>query len=342
MKILVADDSPVLRAAVAKLLSEAGYEVVTAEDGIQAIQRFYADLPDLVLLDIQMPKMNGYVVCRLVKEDWAVAHIPVLILTVRDSAEDRYWATKSGADGYLVKEDLGEKLLTAIQAALAGRALSELSRDAQPARSLDEQDVLTRVSDMLDRKLFEATIINDIATMGTKATDLRTAIEQTLTLLRRFVEYDLAAIVLVAERKLAFRCDRAVSGADFSQFRALVAGHLQQLTGADVAPQELGLWRLEGEDIVAQSSVTSGWPSFFVMPLRSHGEVMAVLAIGAQRPGVFGDAMVRTLRLIEYPMAAVLESARAFQRLLEQEARASLSWLAKGGERPGETEPAEL
>ena len=127
MRILVADDSPVIRAAVSSLLREAGYEVALAEDGIEAIQEFYSQPPDLVLLDIKMPRMSGYVACRLIKEDWSVAHIPILILTALDSAEDRYWSEKSGADGYLTKESLGEELLSAIRTARATRALSELT-----------------------------------------------------------------------------------------------------------------------------------------------------------------------------------------------------------------------
>ena len=115
MRILLADDSAVIRVAVSSLLAREGHEVIVAEDGVEAIQRFYENPPGLVLLDIQMPKVSGYLVCRLIKEDWSVANIPVLMLTARDTAEDRYWADKSGADGYLTKENLGEGLLGAIR-----------------------------------------------------------------------------------------------------------------------------------------------------------------------------------------------------------------------------------
>ena len=194
MRILVADDSPVIRAAVGSLLREAGYEVTTAEDGIEAIQEFYAQPPDLVLLDIKMPRMSGYVACRLIKEDWSVAHIPILILTALDSAEDRYWSEKSGADGYLTKESLGEELLSAIRSARATRALSELTTGEVEAQQLDQVDVLARVTELLDRKLFDATIVNDIVTMATRAMDLPTTVQESLLILRRFVDYDLAGI----------------------------------------------------------------------------------------------------------------------------------------------------
>src|SRR3989304_3683686 len=75
------------RGTVAFLLASAGIEVVSAEDGVQALQVFYAKRPDLVLMDLRMPRMNGYVACRVIKEDLQVGHGPVLILTAHDSFE---------------------------------------------------------------------------------------------------------------------------------------------------------------------------------------------------------------------------------------------------------------
>jgi DNA-binding response OmpR family regulator len=326
VRILVADDSPVIRAAVSSLLRDAGYEVVTAEDGIEAIQQFYSQPPDLVLLDIKMPRMSGYVACRLIKEDWSVAHIPILILTALDSAEDRYWSEKSGADGYLTKESLGEELLAAIRTARATRALSELSTGEVLAQQLDQVDVLARVTELLDRKLFDATIVNDIVTMATRAMDLPTTVQESLLILRRFVDYDLAGIALTAERRLAIRTDTQLSRPEFDHFRALAAGHLEQLASISVSPEELGVWRSGAEDF-SDSNAAGGWPSFFAMGLRSRGQVLGILAVGSRRPGVFTPQVARTLRMVEFPLAAVVDSAYHHQKLLEQEARLSLSSL---------------
>ena len=326
MRILIADDSPVVRAAVSSLLRNAGYEVVIAEDGIEAIQKFYSEPPDMVLLDIKMPRMSGYVACRLIKEDFSVAHIPILILTALDSAEDRYWSEKSGADGYLTKESLGEELLAAIRSARATRALSELTTGEVEPQQLDQVDVLARVTELLDRKLFDATIVNDIVTMATRAMDLPTTVQESLLILRRFVDYDLAGIALAAERRLAIRMDTALSRAEFDHFRALAAGHLEQLASISVSPEELGVWR-SGTEEFSETDSAGGWPSFFAMGLRSRGQVLGILAIGSRRPGVFSPQVARTLRMVEFPLAAVVDSAYHHQKLLEQEARLSLSSL---------------
>ena len=89
--VVIADDSPTLRRIVGTVLERAGYTVVTAEDGVEAVQAVFANQPDAVILDVQMPRVSGYVAARLLKDDWQTADIPVLLLTSLDAASDRYW-----------------------------------------------------------------------------------------------------------------------------------------------------------------------------------------------------------------------------------------------------------
>jgi len=96
--ILAADDSSVALALLSRHLQSAGYRVVTAVDGIEAAQQAYRQMPDLIILDITMPRMNGYQVCRLLKRDAAVAHIPVIILTGAESQRMEYCGLRKGAD----------------------------------------------------------------------------------------------------------------------------------------------------------------------------------------------------------------------------------------------------
>src|SRR3989442_14767203 len=117
-KILVADDSPTLQRVVQSVLTREGYEVILAPDGVDAIRKFYAERPDLVLCDIQMPKMNGYLVCRLLKEDWTAAGVPLIMLTSHDAAGDRYWGYKTGADAYLTKDFDARQLVEAVRTTL--------------------------------------------------------------------------------------------------------------------------------------------------------------------------------------------------------------------------------
>jgi len=100
MKILIADDDLELRELLNFALRQAGYLVIQAADGVEALQRFEEEHPDLVILDVNMPHLNGFEVCRRIRAERAT---PVMLLTVRNSEEDQVHGLDLGADDYLTK-----------------------------------------------------------------------------------------------------------------------------------------------------------------------------------------------------------------------------------------------
>jgi two-component system response regulator MprA len=107
VRILVVDDDRSVRDALRRALTLGGYEVESAEDGRQALQRLTAGSPDAVVLDVGMPEIDGLEVCRRVRSSGD--RVPILMLTARDAISDRIDGLDAGADDYLVKPfDLGE------------------------------------------------------------------------------------------------------------------------------------------------------------------------------------------------------------------------------------------
>ena len=102
-KILVVDDSPTMRKLMTDALEGKGYQLITATDGEDALQKAAQELPDLVLLDVVMPGKNGFQVCRQLKTDAATKHIKVIMVTSKDQKSDRFWGLKQGADAYVTK-----------------------------------------------------------------------------------------------------------------------------------------------------------------------------------------------------------------------------------------------
>ena len=102
-KILVVDDEQDFLDFVKLRLESNGYTVITALDGEEALFVFKKERPDLVLLDILMPKFDGFKVCQEIKKDPLSSHIPVLMLTAKDRALDIKQAKHVGANGYIVK-----------------------------------------------------------------------------------------------------------------------------------------------------------------------------------------------------------------------------------------------
>ena len=102
-RILLVDDEPDLVQLVSVRLVAAGYEVVTAYDGQEALEQAKKQKPSLIILDLMLPKLDGYKVCRLLKFDERYRGIPILIFTARAQVEDVQMATQCGADAYLTK-----------------------------------------------------------------------------------------------------------------------------------------------------------------------------------------------------------------------------------------------
>jgi len=115
MKILIADDDHDLLALIAFTLTQSGFAVVKASDGLLALQLFKDESPDLVLLDINMPGANGFDVCAKIREQ---SNIPVMILTVRGEEEDLVKALELGADDYLNKPFSPRTLIARVKALL--------------------------------------------------------------------------------------------------------------------------------------------------------------------------------------------------------------------------------
>lgn len=115
-KILVVDDSPTERHALNELLSKKGYKVVTAESGEDAIFKAKSEMPDLILMDVVMPGMNGYQATRTITREDATKHIPVIMCTTKGQETDKIWGMRQGAHDYLVKPIDPDVLLEKIAA----------------------------------------------------------------------------------------------------------------------------------------------------------------------------------------------------------------------------------
>ncbi|MDJ1181566.1 response regulator transcription factor [Roseofilum casamattae] len=118
--VLVVEDSPAQREMITSLLKESGLAVITASDGVEAIENIQDRRPDLVVLDIVMPRMNGYEVCRRIKADPKTQNVPVVMCSSKGEEFDRYWGMKQGADAYIAKPFQPTELVGTVKQLLRG------------------------------------------------------------------------------------------------------------------------------------------------------------------------------------------------------------------------------
>jgi twitching motility two-component system response regulator PilH len=115
-KILIVDDSATERHVIGEMLTKKGYEVSFAEDGEKGVAQVKASKPDLVIMDVVMPGMNGFQATRAITSDPETQHIPVIICTTKDQETDKVWGVRQGAKDYVVKPVVEAELLSKIAA----------------------------------------------------------------------------------------------------------------------------------------------------------------------------------------------------------------------------------
>ena len=120
-KILLVDDEPHIVIMVENRIKQAGYEIITASDGQQGLEKARKEKPDLIILDVMLPKLDGYKVCRMLKFDEKYKHIPIIMFTARAQEADRKMGEEVGADGYITKPFEPQVLLAKIKELLAGK-----------------------------------------------------------------------------------------------------------------------------------------------------------------------------------------------------------------------------
>jgi twitching motility two-component system response regulator PilH len=114
-QVLVVDDSLPQQQIISDLLKKHGLTVTVADDGLAALEQIKQSLPDLIVLDIVMPRMNGFELCRHLKSDPNTQNIPVILCSSKGEQFDRHWGLRQGADAYIVKPFQPVELLGTIR-----------------------------------------------------------------------------------------------------------------------------------------------------------------------------------------------------------------------------------
>ncbi len=192
-RILVVDDSPFIHELVKDVLVREGYEVERAMNGHEAMVSIGQNPPDLVLLDIIMPEMSGYQVCRLIRSDDRLKDLPVVMMTAKDTQKDRFWGLEVGADSYVTKPIEEKNLIETV---------SNLLKEARaPAKPVSEDELTSetlkdRADDILERKLLELTIINEVGKLFSFLDRPDVLLQNTLGLISQVIDYDLGVVFL--------------------------------------------------------------------------------------------------------------------------------------------------
>jgi twitching motility two-component system response regulator PilH len=102
-RILIVDDSPSQLMGMKRIVEKLGHEALSAEDGAMGVDAAKANLPDLILMDVVMPNLNGFQATRAISKNASTAHIPIVLVTTKDQETDKLWGMRQGAKAYITK-----------------------------------------------------------------------------------------------------------------------------------------------------------------------------------------------------------------------------------------------
>lgn len=182
-KLLLADDSITIQKVVELVLADEGFEIKATSNGADALSTLPSFMPDVILADIEMPKMNGYQLCEKVKSDPATSHIPVILLAGAFEPLDEELARKVGANDFLIKPFESEDLISKVRGALAGGAEAAVAPVAgevaeMEAEAVAEED-LWGVEEIAETaQAEEAVAAEEAPTLGFEETELAATVEE--------------------------------------------------------------------------------------------------------------------------------------------------------------------
>ncbi len=119
-RILIVDDSPSQLMGIRRIVEKLGHEALTAEDGAAGVEAAKREIPDMILMDVVMPNLNGFQATRSITREASTKHIPIVLVTTKDQDTDRVWGMRQGAKAYITKPFSETELADIIQQMLGG------------------------------------------------------------------------------------------------------------------------------------------------------------------------------------------------------------------------------
>jgi len=120
-RILIVDDSPSQLMGMKRIVEKLGHEALSAEDGSAGVEAAKAHVPDLILMDVVMPNLNGFQATRAISKEPTTAHIPVVLVTTKDQETDKVWGMRQGAKAYITKPFSEDELSEVLERVFAGQ-----------------------------------------------------------------------------------------------------------------------------------------------------------------------------------------------------------------------------
>ncbi len=193
-KVLIIDDSVTQLSSLKIFFTRAGYEVETAQNGVDGFVKVYKTAPDLIICDVIMPHLGGYQLCRLLKSNPETKQIPIIMLTVLDKKLDKFWASQSGANRFIQKDSDFQNIIQISDETISEFPVFQRYKDLLKTYEFDEEGIIFQINKILDDALMKSTITNEFRNLTDYTADDKIIGEKIFKILSTIIEYDVACI----------------------------------------------------------------------------------------------------------------------------------------------------
>ena len=322
--ILLVDDSDLVAGVLTQFFSARGYRVVRAENGAEGIRLAYAEIPDVIIMDVEMPLIQGYQASRLLKHRRGVREIPIIMHTSRSEDRDQYWAFDSGADAFINKDFDNLETLAAKVDVLADHPPPDLSAIREDEGGVAGEALFETMGGLFDEQLFKSAVVNLLTAAGKRIGSLSATAEGIFEVLDKVCEVHLAAILMKYGREpVAYiRPSDAVFRADVDELYRVCLNdfyrHFPDLNLEKTRQVFLNLdhrgdfnkLRIDGRRI----------SSYTAVDIRGKGDtVVGTLHLGNLTNNYFSDTIVAQIRTFTDYAGIILENAILFNQISEMQ-----------------------
>ncbi len=337
--LLVVDDSPFQRDFVTASLREAGFDVATAENGVEGLNRLQERLPDLIVSDVMMPELSGYQFCRILKNDPRTRDIPVILLTSLSQQQDRFWGRQAGADRYLVKDESMSMVVETVEEVLKEARTRGIPRSAAAPlpEGATETSAKSRLGSILEDLLFEAVIANRIRDLFRLSQDPSGLAEGLFGFLHEVFQFKLGALMVRSPRSVSLHLDLSPA-VGHPGAREVV---WKELSAASPGMEEGAVtWTFRGGQ--RKSKIFPVLASRAMVPVKVGDDLRGMLLLMDESTEAFGADERKTLAVVERELASVLsflsardemEAVKAdFMSMIVHDLRSPLAGILAGAD----------
>jgi len=302
----VIDDSKTQLVSLQMSLQKDGFDVITACNGMEGVSRAFRDTPDIVVSDVMMPELNGYQLCRLLKNNKETSDIPIILLTSMDQPQDRFWGIRAGADRYLVKSSDFSILKETIHLLLKNSKTpipkkKDLLKNHGAA---DWESIKSSLNQLLDRLLFESTLSNEVGRLANFIHDRNKLLGEASLLVNSLIDYSSLCLCLfdINVTKLYIELKQPMSDEDISEIKSHILLDIHDKQKTDEAEIHF-LNNSSPIDNKADNKITARLSA----PLNIHNENIGNISLYTTKSQAFDKESENIIRLLATDFSMVFK-----------------------------------